>query len=722
MTVKELKTKIFPVPKQAQTNGEMLQLKSCRIDVQTDVITAETAAELMKKALTEQGVAVCEDAETVITLSLGEAPEGVINKDSAYAVEVTENAVNLTGFGEAGLYYTAVTLSQILKNGEVPVCTVLDWPDMANRGHFIECRYFSDIMQKQDWMDAIDDAAMRKCNAITLDIYNCWVVQYDRKVSEFLYIPIEGHPELQTTAISKYYSPKLGHWVRDEQVHPIVKEDFLGELMAYGRKRGVEVNVAFSSYGHNTLIPRKNANVSAKDESGEPTLSGFCTSNPETYELLFSIYDYIIDKYLKPNGVTTFGAGLDEVWAEVGQNPDDIFKLTSPWCQCPECRKHSKGELFVNHAVRCIKYLKEKGMKNVIMACDMLIDHGPNGVGELSQMLLDKIRENDLMDVVSINWWTYADLPEKLMFRTTRPELGFRRSVVPWNGYYAWCMQCNSVRDVYMLAEMGIREKCEGYTAYSTWDSCFDRTNHLIAEFPWNLEGSGGIEGATDHYLKINFPTKFEQARRAFQIADYITEERIDQPEGNSSCLANYFMLRDRLSYYFYTYVETGKPYPHPFPGEALEKICKRRDDHVRAMLQISSMAKELADIWEEIAADPACNQLQARRYVYEAHNYMVLVDDFLALLRMMELTEAGEYEAIRQLALARKEARLEQMRELEEVKAAYLAPFQLRNSSVYMQFFADLADYIEKTPVDEIKLDWYDMRYLESDRSRWLR
>ena len=142
----------------------------------------------------------------------------------------------------------------------------------------------------------------------------------------------------------------------------------------------------------------------------------------------------------------------------------------------------------------------------------------------------------------------------------------------------------------------------------------------------------------------------------------------------------------------------------------------------MRAMLQITGMAKELAAIWEEIAADPACNQLQARRYVYEAHNYQVLVDDFIALFRMMELSGEKDYATIRQMALERKAARLEQMKELEEVKEPYLAEFQLRNSSVYMQFFQDLADYIEKTPAEEIRLDWYDMRYLESDRSRWLR
>jgi hypothetical protein len=361
-------------------------------------------------------------------------------------------------------------------------------------------------------------------------------------------------------------------------------------------------------------------------------------------------------------------------------------------------------------------------MKNVVMDCDMLIDHGPNGVGDLTDNLVHAIKDAGLQDVVIIGWWTYADLWEKLMFHSTRPELGLRRLVMPWNGYYCWCMQCNPLRDIQMLAKMAVDEGCEGIHSYSSWDMCQDRNNHAVAEYGWSYAQAKSIQQVSDHYVMQKFPTKFEDARRAFQLFDYITEERIDQPEGNSSCLANYFMLRDRLSYYFYSYVEEGKPYPRIFPGEAVEKVCARREDHVRAMLQISGMAKEAKAIWESIAEDKACDQDMARRYAYEADNYMVLVDDYLAILRMMELAEAGDYTAVATLAQTRRSARLELMIRLQQVKELYLQPSQLRNHSIFMQFFADLADYIEKTPAEEIKLDFFDMRYLESDRYRWLR
>ena len=722
MTKECLQKKIYPIPKQVTVFDGQLELTACRICVEAEAVTAETAAALVEKKLTALGVAVRNDAETVITLRLGDAPAEVSFPEQAYSVEICDNGVVLTGFGPGGLYYAAVTLVQILDSEKLPLARVLDWPDMDFRGHTIETRLGSDCMEKEDWFALLDDVSMMKINRIQLNVYGCWVVQYDGRVSEYLYLPLDGYPELKTPFKLKYYDPRLKQWVEQDKLPPLFEKGGFEEIIAYGRARGIMVYPGFNSYGHNTLIPATYPEVSAKDENGEPTLTGYCTANPKTYEMIFNMYDQIIDKYLTPYGVNCFDVVLDEVWPEIAQNAEDIYRRRSPWCKCEKCRSKTEGELFIEHAVRQVSHLKEKGMKRVFICCDMLIDHGPNGVGVLTEPLVKALKDADLLDVVTVSWWTYADLWEKLMFHSTKPELGLRRVTTPWNGYYHWCAQFNSVRDIYMLAKMAREEQCDGMLSYSSWDKCQDRNNRLLAEFSWGYDNAGDVQAATDRYLMQTFPTKFEQARRAFQLFDYITEERIDQPEGNSSCLANYFMLRDRLSYYFYSYVEDNKPYPRIFPGEALEKVCARREDHVRAMLQISSMAKEARTIWDEIAADSGCNTDMAKRYAYEADNYMVLVDDYLAMLRMMELAEQGEYAQVKELAEARRDARVALMRHHQQVKDAYQQPWNLRNHSIFMQFFIDLADYIEKTPAEEIKLDFFDMRYLASDRFMWLR
>ncbi len=722
MTNKELNSLIFPKPKRAEVTGGDVALTHCRLDVQAGEATSAAAQQLLEKKLSAVGVCVCEDAAFVITLRLGAAPAGAKIPAHSYTINISAGGISMVAGGEQGLYYAAVSLTQLLTSATLPCAVVEDWPDLDYRAQKIECRFGSDVMEKQDWFDAVDILANQKISHLNIAVYGCWVVQYDGRVSEYLYVPLQGYDKLKTPRMQKYYDPAKKEWVCFDKLPPMFEHDFFGEVVAYGRARGIMVFPGFNSYGHSTLIPDKYPEVSPLDEQGEPTLTGYCTSNPKSYEMLFDIYDQIIDRYLTPNGVDTFDIIMDEVWAEIAQNAKDIYRRRSPWCKCPECSKLDPGQMFINHAIRLIKHLKEKGMKRILFCCDMLIDHGPNGVGVLTKPLLEALKREDLMNDVMVVWWTYADLWEKLMFHTTQPETGLRRAPSPWNGYYAWCCQCNSTRDIYMLAKMGYEEKAEGFHAYSSWDQCQDRNNHLFAEYGWGFSGAGEIQDVTDRYLCRNFPTHMEEARRAFQLFDFITEERIDQPEGDSSCLANYFMLRDRLSYYFYSYVEDNKPYPRNFPGEAMQKICARRTDHIRAMLGISAMAQEAKAIWEAIAADPACNQDQAKRYAYEADNYKVLVDDYLAMLRMMELNEEQDYALIKKMALARRDTRVALMLRLQDTKEPYLQSFQLRNHSIFMQFFQDLYDYLDKTPADEVKLDFFDLRNFASERFYWLR
>ncbi|NLC44725.1 MAG: hypothetical protein GX783_10665 [Clostridiales bacterium] len=45
-----------------------------------------------------------------------------------------------------------------------------------------------------------------------------------------------------------------------------------------------------------------------------------------------------------------------------------------------------------------------------------------------------------------------------------------------------------------------------------------------------------------------------------------------------------------------------------------------------------------------------------------------------------------------------------------------------MRNQSIFMQFFADLEGYLANTKTEDVKLDFYDMRYLESEAFKKLR
>lgn len=675
------------------------------------------------------------DGEVKITLSLADAPADIKNPNQGYKIKACNNIIALTGFGAAGLYYAVTTLIQCLKveegKLELPAFELLDYPDLKTRGHFMETRYGSNLMELEDWKHVVDHMEEMKHNHLAVSVYGCWCVQYDGQVSEYLYVPIKKYPKLKAPVYGKYYSPKKGEWVNFKKLPPMVEKDFFSELIAYGKTKGVEVCPMFNSYGHNTLIPAQYPEVSAKDENGEPTLTGFCTSNPKTYEMMFDIYDEIIDRYLKPNGITSFDVGLDEVGDGIAQNANDIFKVRSPWCKCPECSKIDRAQRFINHAIKLLKHLKEKGMKNIYMYHDMLIeknwDNKSYTLGDNTEKMMNALRDNDLLDVVCIDWWTYSDYQEGLMFQTTRPELGIRRTVKPWNGYYHWTVLTNPLKNIYLLAKMANEENAEGMRSYSAWDESYDRNHRVQADYAWNFKGAGTIEDVKARYAKLNFPTRYCEAKKAFDIID-VCSYTVNTKEQTFPGRGRYGLLLSDMSYYFYSYVAAGKPYPRRFPGEAMDRLAD--NDRIAAEIkQIAVLAKEAACIFDSLSNDADCNIKIAKRFKYETLNYSVLSEDYIALFEMdklakkfMETKCCYIKDKIQKIAKSRKEARLSLMALLEDTKEEFLMASHMRNQSIFMQYFADLEAYLANNKCEDITLDFHDNTHFASDAFMSLR
>ena len=730
-------SRIAPVPQQFRyLPGEKLLIgcpgkANYKIDSQIlpGCTLATIAVERLRTRL-ERLLNTAEGGEVVIRLSMAEPAEEIKNADQGYAICAEGNTITITGFGEAGVYYAVTTMIQILKVEQgilsLPAFEMVDYPDMKTRGYFMETRYGSNLMELEDWKHLVDHIADRKQNHLTVSVYGCWCVQYDGKVSEYLYVPIKKYPKLQTPVYGKYFSPKKGEWVDFKKLPPMVEKDYLGELIAYGKTKGVEVLPMFNSFGHNTLIPNQYPEVSAKDENGEPTRTGFCTSNPKTYEMLFDIYDEIIDRYLTPNGITSFDIGLDEVGDGIAENEEDIFRTRSPWCRCPECSKLDRGQRFVNHAVKLAKHLKEKGMKTIYMYHDMLIEkqwsNNSFRLGDNCSNLMTALKDNDLFDTVCIDWWTYSAKKEGLMYQTTRPELGMRTTVKPWNGYYHWSIVTHPLENISLVSEIGHRENVEGMRAYSAWDESFDKNHRAQADFAWNYDGTGTIENTRERYAQLNFPTRYQEAKQALDLMEECVTSQ--HPES----MSRYQLLLNTLSYYRYSYVAAGKPYPRQFPGEPVAFLKENRQ-YVQEIKNIAAIAKEAETIFDKLSLDADCNMFMARRYRYETMNYRTLCEDYLALIEMDRLagilaqTRSESVKAeIQALAKSRKEARLSLMALLEETKEEFLLASHMRNHSIFMQYFADLESYLAATNVQDVVLNFENNTHFASSVFWYLR
>lgn len=435
-----LRSRIVPLPKEFEIKDG-----SCMVLDKTSKFTltcpfAEEGTKLQAKCELEEFLknnfgesALC--GGFPIELSLGKPSKNIENEQEGYYIKISASGIKVVGFGDIGLYYGAISLMSLLRfeNGliKLPEISILDWPEKKIRGAELESRYGTNLMERQDWLDAIDDYAHKKLNIFGIKLYGCWCVQYDGGVSEYIYLPIKGHPEFTKVMRVKYFSPKENKWIDYETLPPIFRDNFFGELVRYAKQRGVTVFPVWNSFGHNTLIPATYRQISAKDENGEPALTGFCTSNEATYNLLFSIYDDIIDNYLLPNGIDMFHAGLDEVHDEIAVNANDIFKLRSPWCKCEKCREKDKADIFIDHVIKVSMHLKEKGIKSIYLYCDMLLETRRQSLGNLRKKFEAAVKDANLQDVVVIDWWTYFDIPEKMYFHGLNPELGLRSIVKP---------------------------------------------------------------------------------------------------------------------------------------------------------------------------------------------------------------------------------------------------------------------------------------------------
>ena len=720
---------IVPIPKRITCHdGPPLLLgipgrSDCQLEIACDAAlpVVREAAELLRGAfrrllLDEPGQApAASRIRLELVLPPADLPAAGDVLTQGYSLKVDDSQATVSGFGLEGLRYGVTTLVQCLELSRnqlvLPQLDILDWPDLKTRGHFMESRYGSNLMTLQDWQHVVDHMAAMKMNQLVVSLYGCWVVQYDGRVSEYLYVPLRAFPQLKTPVVCRYYSLAKRGWVDEERLPPMVSEDFFGELVAYGKTRGVTVFPLFNSFGHNTLIPATFPAVSAKDEHGDATRTGFCTAAPETYELLFAIYDEIIDRYLAPNGIDAFHIGLDEVWDQIACNAEDIYKVRSPWCRCPVCRERSRKDIFIDHAIRLARHLKEKGMRHITMYHDMLIGHGQATDAEGCEAMLQALADNDLLDVVVIDWWTYSARREGLMFQTTRPELGLRRTVKPWNGYYHWTLLTNALPNVQLLAELGVREKAEGMQSYSAWDESYDRTHLGQADFAWNYEGTAAPERVNRHYARLHFAARYPEALRGLELLDAMVA---DTP----GPLSHYRLLLSTLSYYFYSYVKADKPYPRHFPGEAIAQLLADRPAVEAALLAIGSMAAEAVRLFSGLSRDARCDQRIAARLAYEARNIRCLADDYRTLLAMHDLgvsQDPQRYVRIQAMAERRKQARLDLMAVLGQVKEPFLQPSHQRNHSIFMQYFADLEGYLATCPPEDIRLDFTDNTHFAS-------
>lgn len=625
------------------------------------------------------------------------------SKADSYVLDVTQNGATIVANDMGGLYYGAITLTKLFDGKQITLCHIEDWPDFTDRGLLLENRYGSDFMTMDDYRRAIDYLSEMKYNQLTIGIYGCWCVQYDMRLSEFLYIPIKNNPELETPRDIRYWSPEKQSFVERENVLPTMfTEDYFDELIKYAKSKNITIKPLFNSLGHNTLIPRLHPELSAKDENGNPTKHGYCVSDDAVYDFMFSIYDEIIDRYMIPNGLDAIEIGLDEVYAWLGEDLDDIYGRFEPYCKCEKCRSMDRKELMLKYIIRVCKYLKSKGMKSIYIYHDMFFEQ----FDIVNEELVELFKKEGIYDIVVLDWWYYTK--EEDIFQKREINGLFRSIAKPFTGYYHWVIPMEYNNNIYALAKLAKKHGFEGIESYSSFEYCFDRPFMYQAELSWNSSQISEYRSFLDKYAAARFPHAQEEAKEILDIMEELTTNDTKVNRMNS------------LEYYWYTYVAEGEPYPRNFHGSVYSKIENDKESYLeyfdsvikkasKAMKFFSSKVGKWYEVWYAIA-----------------DHYYTYALGYATVSRMHDDYEAGRIDASRVAAELDRliEAQESFMKCVEQTRIEANSYVYMRNHSITRQFYIDLRDYFtaaaEKGEHPEFKID--DFGYCLSERYAKLR
>jgi hypothetical protein len=406
--------------------------------------------------------------------------------EGGYRLRVTPQAAVLEGKG-AGLAYAAASFIQLLqgwKDPQLREVAIRDWPEFQWRGIYAEVQCVA-WMSLEDWKAFIELAAGLKLNAINVGLYNCWQrPSFNDIETEFFLFPSQRYPQFKTPLKANYYSYKSRRQIELDELPAIYREDFFGQIVSYGKDRGIEISPYFTSLSHNTLIPRLMPEISMKDSMCRSIGYGFCTTCPKTYDVLFALYDEIIDRYARPYGITTFHVGMDE---------------TRHVCQCPDCKVAWNGvnDFYVDHLIKIVRRLKERGMTRVLVWHDML-----HRLGLINQDLEGRFRAAGIDDVITLCWW-YYEAPQggdSLYARDSFGSAFFR----PKSNIEAWASPSagwDTLRPLgaslptenialYDLLLEGKNCGATGTLSYSIHDPLFLQGYINFAQYSWNQKPS----------------------------------------------------------------------------------------------------------------------------------------------------------------------------------------------------------------------------------------
>lgn len=380
---------IIPYPVVLEQKGGIFQLKK---DLVIQVLPSKSTwkiAEKLSKSLTEitavnasvQGNPVSKRPDIILAL-LTEKNVGI--GDEGYRLEITTNQIRISANKDAGLFYGAQTLLQIVadaveKHGErdirLPTLIIDDYPRFSYRGMLFDVAHH--FLGMDCLKEFINQMAMFKYNRLQLHLTNDngWRIE------------IKKYPKL--TEIGAWRVPRTGAWRTYDHLPPMAGEprtdggffsqDDIREILQYASERYIEIVPGIELPGHMLALIAAYPEVSCTEEQYQvnpgiyrrygngvhPSISHEMCAGKESN---FTMLENILDEYIQLFPGKYIHIGGDEAYKGF-------------WERCEKCKRRMQqenlkdvDELQSYIVKRVEKYLNSKGKE--LLGWDEILEGG----------------------------------------------------------------------------------------------------------------------------------------------------------------------------------------------------------------------------------------------------------------------------------------------------------------------------------------------------------
>lgn len=251
----------------------------------------------------------------VLTLTLAQNQD-LPSSSEGYILEIRNGKITITSRGKAGLFYGCQTLAQLIEDSkdqevDIPSLRITDYPDVPYRAVHFDIKYHLDTHRY--YYEAMDRLARLKVNAI--------IVEFEDKL--------------------RYRAPKIG-------ADNAMTIDEFASLCRYAKDRNIEISPLVQGLGHVSFILKHNEYKHLRDN---PEIDWVLDPmNPETYKLVFSLYEDAIKatpngKYLHVGGDEVRNYGNYALGQKYGKTP---FEIQMYWLNkvCEFATAHNRIPVF----------------------------------------------------------------------------------------------------------------------------------------------------------------------------------------------------------------------------------------------------------------------------------------------------------------------------------------------------------------------------------------